>query len=162
MNTEPIKAGERTHTYGQAVELERQGLYAEAAVAYKSAGDCAGGHTHAANCYFAADRCEALAITAKPAEPQTKHTPGPWVVSNTMHGMFIDAVGVGSSDFRSGKGVAEVTGSNRYNNARLISSAPDLLEALKAVQAEIACGCQMRKSAIRTIERAINKAEGRE
>ena len=59
----------------------------------------------------------------------TKHTQGPWIVSWSDHDnngpvYFIDNVKIGTSD------------KEHDANARLIAAAPELLEALKALDAD--------------------------
>ena len=67
-------------------------------------------------------RGEAQAITEVPATPRPEHTPGPWTVDNQyIHGpdgiRFLAVAGDGAGQA----------------NARLIASAPELLEALERI-----------------------------
>lgn len=66
-----------------------------------------------------------------------KHTPGPWVVKATVIGPVasVKAIGRKGSDFSDQEMVCMVpqTNEEQVANTRLIQSAPDLLQALKAI-----------------------------
>ena len=96
-----------------------------------------------------------------------KHTPGPWIASATNSkfgswGVFTKGAMYGVLD-------ASAPGINSEANARLIASAPELLEALKAVSnAANVCAAKDEANANywfaiqRQVNQAIAKAEGRE
>ena len=87
----------------------------------------------------------------------SKHTPGPWVaVARTNAHIEIEAPGQPSY---SAKKVATVSLTNHEANARLIATAPELLEALAALVLNIDAG-GASLDAMRTARAAIAKAEG--
>ena len=79
----------------------------------------------------------------------TKHTPGPWVIS-------------GRSTINAGRGgwVASVSQSNREANARLIAAAPELLEALRVLEAALIRDMGAGYSGVARCQAAIAKAAG--
>jgi hypothetical protein len=99
---------------------------------------------------------------------ESKHTPGPWkearinsltinVVPHSIHGFKAQVVGGGD-----GQMVAHAFGKTSAEaeaNAHLIAATPDLLEALRWVRANYACGATVEINA--HIDAAIAKAEGR-
>lgn len=84
----------------------------------------------------------------------TTRTPGPWTVSDD-NGLRIDA---GSTDhvIAMAQYIPEKK-EEAYSNARLIAAAPELLEALKLMQASLRASGQINA----TVDNAIAKAEGR-
>ncbi len=89
----------------------------------------------------------------------SKHTPGPWIYQEW--GRLILDSGKGSSQLQ----VATVALNTRRDegtaNARLIASAPDLLEALEAMRAAAEMeDWDGRSSAYALAEKAIAKATG--
>jgi len=90
-----------------------------------------------------------------------KHTPGPWEVEMPGPRDQIQAIAVyGPAE----DGRTEIAWDvKREANARLIAAAPDLLEALKAVEEFEAPTADLRsggETILRTIRAAIAKAEG--
>lgn len=98
----------------------------------------------------------------------TKHTPGPWKVSK------LDGRTINGKAYRNLEGnlvtpaiasIKERTGETEAN-ARLISAAPELLEALKWLNAEFECrdddfgGALFTRNDFERVRRAIAKAEG--
>ncbi len=61
---------------------------------------------------------------------QPKHTPGPWTVYETPRSFVIETVNVHRSELAT---VDKQSATDASLNARLIASAPCLLEALEAV-----------------------------
>ena len=59
----------------------------------------------------------------------TKHTPGPWIVSNETSAYMQGTIVTCKND------TIEVAGAWEAEDARLIAAAPDLLKALEALQA---------------------------
>jgi hypothetical protein len=101
----------------------------------------------------------------------TKHTPGPWNISAVkmeecrFRGPYIDVQAKGMVSNVQPAIVAGRTEEETIANARLIASAPDLLEALKQavkiMEAEKeACGIYSANMTL--MVQAIAKAEGRE
>lgn len=95
----------------------------------------------------------------------TKHTPGPWQLADNDIVVGRDRtirkiVTVSKSSF--GKKIPEYR-----NNAFLIAAAPEMLEALRETRAILAAHCLMSDptdkggAAMRVIDAAISKAEGR-
>lgn len=97
------------------------------------------------------------------------HTPGPWTIYRTTDGRAI--LGIGDAD---AGGITDAhfgfwrSGEEYEANARLIASAPDLLEALRImVDAECSymrlnnLGDPEKNDRIRLSRAAIAKAEGR-
>ncbi len=58
---------------------------------------------------------------------QTKHTPGPWVVTKATHDG--EVINIGAIDLQ----LVHENGPVNWKNARLIAAAPDLLEALESL-----------------------------
>lgn len=89
---------------------------------------------------------------------ETRHTPGPWVVDEGLHG----SIGVWAGD-RLIAGM-EYRGEQPRKDATLIASAPELLEALRSLL-ETMVGAEVRDDRLSVVElaarRAIAKAEGR-
>lgn len=82
----------------------------------------------------------------------TKHTPGPWnpiAAFNARH-FFVRA---------ENEVVAQVY--DKAANARLIAAAPDLLDALRTIEAAFAFG-GLTADHVEAISAAIAKAEGRD
>ena len=86
----------------------------------------------------------------------TAHTPGPWTISGAS---TIKTLG-GNKTY-----IASIAKNDRPANARLIAAAPDLLEALKALQRQAlqgnARGDEWMDEALELTRAAIAKAEGR-
>jgi len=73
-----------------------------------------------------------------------KHTPGPWVVTpHPEPGVDVFAVGelMGGEEFQYGLSHT-VCYQNAEANARLISAAPEMLEALERIARPHDCGCK--------------------
>ena len=91
---------------------------------------------------------------------ETKHTPGPWMFDATLKGdgSFGGSYIVSNNAKRTWP-LAEVY---REDNARLIAAAPDLLEALKALVADLKpyMGQGRMDDKIRNAIAAIAKAMG--
>ena len=91
---------------------------------------------------------------------ETKHTPGPWMFDATLKGdgSFGGSYIVSNNAKRTWP-LAEVY---REDNARLIAAAPDLLEALKALVADLKpyMGQGRMDDKIRNAIAAIAKATG--
>lgn len=124
---------------------------------------------HTAGCALRHDgyTCNCGAGHAKVQPLTAKHTPGPWTLKPAEDGEFREP----------GNGDAAVVGSNLVSpgivwqndeegraNARLIAAAPELLEALEAVQAELDSGApniarRMHALGVQ-ISAAIAKAKG--
>jgi hypothetical protein len=88
----------------------------------------------------------------------TKHTPGPWEATEGSYGNYV-AVRAGK------KTVCRIPwGDGDGANARLIASAPDLLDALSFLvqAAETEPGMAIYRAHIEKGKAAIAKAEGRE
>jgi hypothetical protein len=98
----------------------------------------------------------------------TKHTPGPWVVAEDV---FNDRPEIRDMD---GRLIAVVmahypmSATTQSANARLIAAAPELLEALKWLNAEFECrdddfgGVLFTRNDFDRVRKAIAKAEGGE
>ena len=102
---------------------------------------------------------------------RAKHTPGPWMLSQTKHESVVDSwhIDIGKhkiplfpykriySEDRTQSGL--VTDAEHIADARLIAAAPDLLDALQQL-------CNERKAGLASLETwekaraAIAKAEG--
>ena len=94
---------------------------------------------------------------------ESKHTPGPWVIKKSALSYFIDARLKGSTMQEVAYIGATEINEQQGANARLISAAPDLLEALEFMLSEF--GKQdghTDYSAIDKAEAAIKKAKGLE
>jgi hypothetical protein len=94
-----------------------------------------------------------------------KHTPGPWTeLDNTGDIIIADRPGEGMFTIASLENQSP-RGDEKCANARLIAAAPELLEALKGVFAELACHDGARPicwtcDAVVAARAAIAKAEG--
>lgn len=107
----------------------------------------------------------------------SKHTPGPWEIMNG--GDIFSSIGSDSgdgvkADSNDGWQIAEVgyysafvdgmlvdLGEDvRQANARLIAAAPDLLDALKDAESELACHPRINSYVIDKVRAAIAKATG--
>ena len=86
-----------------------------------------------------------------------KHTPGPWKIRSFYNQ---DIVYINAEDDK-GFGIAEILGENKEANARLIASAPELLEACKVIL-DADMGKSLPKSYRTMLEQAIAKVEGKE
>jgi hypothetical protein len=90
----------------------------------------------------------------------TKHTPGPWEVTNICGKTCVTA-----RPFKSEVGcieIAKITEIVGRDNARLIAAAPELLEACRlALGAFEANRIDMQQNAERKLNAAIAKAEGK-
>lgn len=60
----------------------------------------------------------------------SKHTPGPWFVSRKVGGLYVEVPHRAIAEVRLDANPIEPSG---VDNARLISAAPDMLEALEAL-----------------------------
>jgi hypothetical protein len=95
----------------------------------------------------------------------TKHTPGPWVARQSAHGP-IDIFDSQERDVVTVYG-GGVPSEHKQANARLIAAAPELLDALKAMDAAICEGFETQagrmagRKALIAARAAIAKAEGR-
>ena len=83
------------------------------------------------------------------------HTPGKWEITYSM-GSAEDGVGCVVDEH--GCRVCEVM---NIDHAKLISAAPDLLDALKGMLASQMCQCSLCSATRVKAEAAIAKAEGR-
>ena len=91
---------------------------------------------------------------------ETKHTPGPWMFDATLKGDgSFGGSYIVSNNAKKTWPLAEVY---REDNARLIAAAPDLLEALKALVADLKpyMGQGRMDDKIRNAIAAIAKATG--
>lgn len=99
----------------------------------------------------------------------TKHTPGPWhVVKNA--GKHNDQVAIlGPDDYYVSGTCGHYTSANAMANARLISSAPDLLDAVHSLAVALQHEAALENKGLTTASwdalaqarAAISKAEGR-
>lgn len=98
---------------------------------------------------------------------ETKHTPGPWKVTDGTMTSFPDSVyvsGVGRDGFQSVIAILnDDTGTDhdKRANARLIATAPELLEALVSVYDSRNAGPGELQPNWDAIKKLIAKAEGR-
>ena len=102
---------------------------------------------------------------------EAKHTPGPWGVEDPM-GHCLTIVGNPSAPVYDWKWVATcdwpdednqlLTSAEVKANARLIASAPALLEALKLADAALSGSNMNMKAVERKVRQAISQAEGGE
>lgn len=83
----------------------------------------------------------------------SKHTPGPWSYDADENEIHSDSMQETGGDPAH---ICEVLGPNKEVNASLIAAAPEMLEALKTLQANFATG--KTRDAIAAL---IAKAEGR-
>ena len=81
---------------------------------------------------------------------KTKHTPGPWVVSDLVR----QSVEIGASVVRLPIGKHDAA------DARLIAAAPDLLEALEAMVEDVDNNAPGTFSGVQKARTAIAKAKG--
>lgn len=99
----------------------------------------------------------------------TKHTKGPWKIWNTGTPDNPSLAIVASNNHL----IAQTIGENDEANARLIASAPELLEACKFAEYELSVkrGCMSKKEVekatvlneiLMRLEQAIAKATGKE
>ena len=91
-------------------------------------------------------------------DPKPKHTPGPWEVYETPFGF--DVIRAERHDL-----ICEPYGPDKKANARLISAAPELYEALKElmdVQGKSVIGAPVKpwSNAMDKALRAVKKVEG--
>lgn len=102
---------------------------------------------------------------------QTKHTPGPWLIADESK-TFVYALGKEGTNVFScnveSAGTERASKREKEANARLIASAPELLEALKSVIEEIDMSdsngyvdCLIHQDEYKKITNIIAKAEGR-
>lgn len=95
---------------------------------------------------------------------EAKHTPGPWMVSE--HGSDEIYFSEGYTEIGDGVGLRVYTSAVEAD-ARLIAAAPELLEALRDVEAALlaipctdpSCSCTRRL--LPKVQASIAKAEGR-
>lgn len=87
-----------------------------------------------------------------------KHTPGPWFVPKCLHGTYYVEARLRGSTLQevAACGPTE-TPEQQAENARLIAASPDLLEALKRIQAY---GDEWSREDTDAVDAAIAKAEG--
>ena len=104
----------------------------------------------------------------------TKHTPGPWYVDPDNPTMILDAPLATAKEIVAQCGVSAKLGIARHisiassqANARLIATAPELLEALKearrwmsGIPAENGATCETKAQMSDMVDAAIAKAEG--
>lgn len=95
---------------------------------------------------------------------EPKHTPGPWVFDpeRTSEGTLL--VVTTPTPLGHQEAIAEalkLSVGNTEANARLISAAPEMLEALRAVLDEDRWVNKVHPDCVEIIRAAINKAEGR-
>lgn len=85
-----------------------------------------------------------------------KHTPGPWVL-NDARSSRVDLI-----DTTSGRAVGEIVWVDTRNpaDARLIASAPDMLDTLRDIVRMLTDANDMRPSALRVAREAIARATG--
>lgn len=91
-----------------------------------------------------------------------KHTPGPWILSDTTKAGNRKVSGYGWDYFANVTVRMDGTAANCEEgeaNARLIAAAPDLLAALKAI-VEFHQGSKVGKAVQETARAAIAKSEG--
>lgn len=92
----------------------------------------------------------------------SKHTPGPWwlkVAHNGDCGILAYDTGVFAEAYADIRHSGEDNRDEALANARLIAAAPDLLEALKAINVDI-CMVSASSENMRLVRDAIAKAEG--
>ena len=91
-----------------------------------------------------------------PEIEEIKHTPGPWeACGKAVHAETGREIVFGSHNTRSG------SDEEQRANARLIAAAPELLEALGLIVAQVKAGGHIYASHLERAEAAIAKAEGR-
>jgi len=88
---------------------------------------------------------------------ETKHTPGPWEV--VINGFNYEAVISSDGSYLTYSAGEQKPSPEREANARLISAAPDLLEALNSVLAGTGWR-HIEPDALKAALAAINKATG--
>lgn len=98
-----------------------------------------------------------------------RHTPGPWILGKIFTKQvraMIDPTGqtsfINIDPQHGGNGVSaicQVIGPDREANARLIAAAPELLEVVKTLRAEIVTHNQKQKSAIDFVDASIHRAD---
>lgn len=89
-----------------------------------------------------------------------KHTPGPW----ELRTLEDDSPTIVVCDAKEEEICCVHYGYLRYeneSNARLIATAPDLLEAAKLAMVQVFLANGSENTAYKALEAAINKAEGR-
>jgi hypothetical protein len=103
------------------------------------------------------------AATLKGAAPKRAHTPGPWVRGNTVQH---DVLLLGGPAKRyvchvtiqqaGGGAIAQSMEAEREANARLIAAAPELLEALEGIVAEIEANKELLNGPNPPVQRLLN------
>ena len=101
---------------------------------------------------------------------ETKHTPGPWAIDKTSNADSIELIVTSTHLQGQDDDVCSVYGGNDNNeqtreaNARLIASAPELLEALETALTEISPAFNFDQAKypewVKQIQSAIKKAKG--
>jgi hypothetical protein len=110
--------------------------------------------SHDSNCPY---RNHGECLCKYAASEKGKHTPGPWALSETASRVILGKASHG----RMAVCVMQNTQSEHYEaNCQLIAAAPDLLEALIAIESCLAP--DDNDYAARKVREAIAKAEGRE
>lgn len=100
---------------------------------------------------------------------EVKHTPGPWKVREMARGGEIRGYFVAAPDVNGFAYDAEILGEDEYRDeqtgmarwradAHVAAAAPELLEALKAIQDAVP---DLNDALWRQVDAAISKAEGR-
>ena len=94
----------------------------------------------------------------------SKHYPGPWSAGEIDDG-WADIDAYGSNHWQFARVVVQTEDDDEPQkrliaNARLIAAAPDLLEALKDAESELACYSRINSHVIDRVRAAIAKATG--
>ena len=98
----------------------------------------------------------------------SKHTPGPWLLSgNTIYALMHAGRRKGDEQFKNRfsayvQADRECPDDEHEANARLIATAPELLEALKACVLWMDTNYERSEAAHRAARAAIAKAEGKQ
>ena len=94
------------------------------------------------------------------------HTPGPWSVTENLFGNTVSYEVYSNVETKSGKGgytrICQVTPRDQKSNARLISAAPEILEALETMVEMVEMDRFLQDYAMEIAREAIKKARGEE